>query len=364
MKNLRLSWLAMAAAAALLAACGGGGNGDQSSRVTYDKLVSFGDSLSDVGTYDVGIVQAMGGGKYTVNGPTAKNWTELLAAQAGVAAPCAAQTGLNAVAQLGGPVPVVDHSGCYGYAEGGARVTNPIGPGNAALLAMGDSSGALGQLTDPVVNQITRHLAATGGSFAANDLVTVLAGANDLFMQLATLNAVVAGGGDPNAAAQAAVQAMGQAGAEMAGYVQQMILAKGAQHVVVVNIPDVSLTPFAVSLGASNQALIKLMTSTYNTQLSTALGSTSGVLLVDAFTAFEQQIANPAQYGVTNASTPACDLTGALASLPTSLVCTAQTLIPGDVSHYYFADTVHPTPYGYKLLAQLVTDQMLKKGWL
>lgn len=364
MKQMRWSWLAAAAAAALLAACGGGGDGDQTPRTAYGKLVTFGDSLSDIGTYKVGVVAAMGGGHYTVNGGGGENWTELLAKQAGVSAPCAAQTGLNSAPALGGPVAVEDHSGCFSYAQGGARVTNAIGPGNAALLALGDSSGALGQLTDPVLNQITRHLTASGGSFAADDLVTVMAGGNDVFMNLATLQAQVGAGVPVKTAATEAVTAMGVAGAELAGYIKAMVVAKGATHVVVVNLPDVSQTPFAATLDADTQALVQTMAATFNGQLAKGLAGTSGVLLVDAFVANQKQMADPAQFGVTNATTPACDLAGALASLPTSLVCTANTLISGDTSHYYFADSVHPTPYGYRLLAQLVTDALLKKGWL
>ena len=79
------------ATAAILAACGGGSPGDQKLRIEYSSLVSFGDSLSDVGTHQVGGIIAMGGGQYTVNSPTAKNWTELLSAQMGLAAPCPAQ---------------------------------------------------------------------------------------------------------------------------------------------------------------------------------------------------------------------------------------------------------------------------------
>lgn len=359
MNKFRLGWLAAAAAAAALAACGGGGSGDQTPRVKYGKLVSFGDSLSDVGSYAVGVVAAQGGGKYNINGAAGKNWTELLATQAGVAAPCAAQTGLQSAAALGGPVAVVNHTGCYGYAQGGARVTNPIGPANAALLALGDASGALGQLTDPVVNQITRHLAASGGSFAADDLVTVMAGGNDLFMDLATI-------ADPTAA----VTAMGQAGAELAGYIKAMVLAKGAQRVVVVNLPDVSQTPFGLGLvaaqGAAAGQLVQTMVTTFNQQLASGLAGQDKVVLVDAYTVGRDQTANPAQYGLTNVTTPACDLTGLLKALPTSLVCTAATLIAGQTidTHYEYADTVHPTPYGYRLLAQLVTNEMAKKGWL
>jgi phospholipase/lecithinase/hemolysin len=31
---------------------------------------------------------------------------------------------------------------------------------------------------------------------------------------------------------------------------------------------------------------------------------------------------------------------------------------------FLFADTVHPTPYGYQLLAQFVASQMTRAGWL
>src|SRR5688572_16657448 len=97
--------------AAALAACGGGDSsgGDQGLKVQYTAQVTFGDSLSDVGAYAVGGVAALGGGKYTINGDatatnaalTGKNWTELLAAQLGLPAPCAAQTGLAGNASLG-----------------------------------------------------------------------------------------------------------------------------------------------------------------------------------------------------------------------------------------------------------------------
>lgn len=365
MKKFHPSWVA-AAATALLVACSGGGEGNQSARVEYGKMVTFGDSLSDVGSYNVGIVAYMGGGRYSINTGDAVNWTELLATTLGVDALCSAQTGLNTNQALVGfpPVPEVNHTGCYSYAQGGARVTNPIGPGNAALLALGDASGALGQLTKPVVEQISRHLAASGGSFASDDLVTVMAGGNDLFMQLAAFSAMV-GAGVPVAQAQeTVVTAMGTAGAELASYVKNDIVGKGATHVVVVNVPDAANAP--AFLGETDtQALVTAMLATYNGQLAAGLAGTSdNVLLVDAYTVSQDQAAHPAQYGLTNVTTPACDLTDALAALPTSLVCTTDTLVAGVTETWQYADTVHPSPYGYKLLAQLVTAEMSKKGWL
>jgi phospholipase/lecithinase/hemolysin len=360
-----------AAAAALLVGCSGGGAGDQSPRVGYGKLVTFGDSLSDVGSYNVGVVAAFGGGKYTINGTDQSlNWTELLATTIGVDPLCAAQTGLNTNQALVGfpPVPEVNHAGCYSYAQGGARVTDPIGPGNAALLQLGDPSGALGQLTKPVVEQIARHLANVdvGGHFAADDLVTVLAGGNDLFMNLAAYGQLLLAGKTPQEAQDIVVGAMTLAGTELSSYVKDQIVANGAQRVVVVNVPNASKAPAFVG-DPDTAALVEGMVAAFNAALATGLTGTSDhVLLVDSFTVSSDQAAHPAQYGLTNVTTPACDLAGALADLPTSLVCSVDTLIvTGEQAMtYQYADTVHPTPYGYKLLAQLVTQEMAKKGWL
>ena len=91
----------------------------------------------------------------------------------------------------------------------------------------------------------------------------------------------------------------------------------------------------------------------------------SGVLLVDAYTASRDQAADPAQYGLTNATTPACDLSAPSNPLQSSLTCTDSNVLAGtDVSKFLFADAVHPTPYGYRLLAQLVAQKMAARGWL
>jgi phospholipase/lecithinase/hemolysin len=137
-------------AAAVLAGCGGATGGDQTLKVKYSAQVSFGDSLSDVGSYAVGAVAALGGGKFTINGDntainpelTGKNWTEHMAAQFSLPAPCAAETGLEGDAS-GFSAPRVKHAGCYGYAMGGSRVTNPVGPNNKL------TGSALGALTVP-----------------------------------------------------------------------------------------------------------------------------------------------------------------------------------------------------------------------
>jgi phospholipase/lecithinase/hemolysin len=87
-------------------------------------------------------------------------------------------------------------------------------------------------------------------------------------------------------------------------------------------------------------------------------------LYVDANTQSHLNTQDPAQYGLTNVTTPACNLTPAANPLGSSLACSTANVISGDVSHYLFADTVHPTPYGYSLLAKYVSTQMALRGWL
>jgi outer membrane lipase/esterase len=370
------------AAAAFLSGCGGNEAGDQKPRVAFTQMVNFGDSLSDVGSYDVGAVALQGGGYFSINGAGATgllytNWTEFLAATLQITQPCAAETGLNTIQAIirVPPVAAVFHdtgaTPCLNYAQGGARVTNPVGPGNAALVTVGDPttySNALGALTVPAHTQIQNYLAHVSATFSSTDLVTVLAGANDVFINVATVRAEIAGGVAPATAVGGAVVAMTTAADELAADINTNILGKGAIHVVVVNLPDISVTPSAIASGASGQALVKQLTQAFNAELSSKLTASSSLLMVDAYTGIEDEVANPAQYGLTNVTTQAC--TGS-----SSLVCTKATLIadvtPNPLTNpataangYLFADSVHPTPFGYRLLAELVGKQMAIKGWL
>lgn len=376
--------LAALGAAIVLAACGGGNDG-----IDVSSTVSFGDSLSDVGTYKVGTIAALGGGKWTVNSATAANWTELVSAAVGTGPTCAAQTGLlTNIPGLTG-APVTNHAGCFNYAQGSARVGNPFGPNAAALQAAPFSQVNLGLMAMPVANQMSAHLAKVGGSFSGYELVTVMAGGNDLFMHLNGVASAAAGGATAagaaaiagwsqevqaavmaggsaatNAAVNAAVAGMGQAGAELATLVKTQLLAKGARYVIVANLPDVAQTPFAMTLDAQTRGLVNTMATTFNSQLQAGLNGTS-VLYVDAYTQGRDQYTNPAKYGISNVTTPACSATSPANPLEgSSIACTAASTIPGDTSGYLFADGVHPTPLGYQLQATFVIAQMRAAGWL
>ena len=354
MRNMaRFGWSAGLAVltALLLSGCGGGG--DKPAAASYSSLVSFGDSLSDVGSYKVGGIAALGGGKYTVNSANDKNWTELLAAQLDLPAPCAAQTGLDGTYFYAA---VTNQVACLNYAQGGSRVTNPVGPGHKLV----PGSEPLGQLTVPISTQINTHLTKIGGKFSGTELVTVMAGGNDVFMNLGAIGI--------NFSPTDAVTAMGVAGGELSAYIKTYILGNNAKKVVVLNIPDIKSTPFGQSLNSDTQGLIDLMVNTFNDQLKSGLQDTAGVLLIDAYSASKDEVANPAKYSLSNVTGTACKLSyptpdPQVNPLNSSLVCSAANAVAGDVSRYLFADTVHPTPYGYQLMSQLVFKELVLAKW-
>ena len=120
----------------------------------FGKIVSFGDSLSDGGTYtnffkslNLPGANQVTRFKFTTN--PGNVWVENIANRFGIPlTPNALDGGLN-------------------YAEGGARVTLP-------------DPSAQGLSQNSVSVQID-HFLASGGSFRKNDIVTMLIGPNDLF---------------------------------------------------------------------------------------------------------------------------------------------------------------------------------------
>ena len=323
-------------------------------KIKFSSQISFGDSLSDVGTYAVGTIAALDGGQFTVNRPGVKNWTAWLSEQFGLPAPCAAQTGLDGDPAQGFSVmPPVNHAGCTGYAQGGARVTSPVGIGNKLT---GGANVALGFLTVPVVQQIKNHLNLSGGKFNDDEIVFVMAGANDVFFQLGLLQAAAT---DP----ATAITSMAVAANELATAINTQIVAKGAKYVVVLNIPDIAITPLGATFDASSRGLVEAMVNTFNSQLKYGVAANTSVLYIDAYTDSYYQYINPGAYGLSNVTNTACDLSPYKNPLESSLICTPYNLIPGVTDKYMFSDRVHPTPYGYGLIANLVRNEMVNRGW-
>jgi phospholipase/lecithinase/hemolysin len=163
--------------------------------------------------------------------------------------------------------------------------------------------------------------------------------------------------------AQNAAAGMMQAATDLVTSVKLMI-SLGAKRVVVVNIPDVSQTPMAMATPASQQALVLALTQAFNATLQAGLNGTAEVVFVDAFAENRRQLADPAHYALSNVKDMACNLDQTVNPMASSLICNSKNLIAGDTSRYMFADGVHPTPYGHKLLAQYVSKALVTAGWL
>ena len=395
MQNIK-SWSLSLVAALLLTACGGGdpdvpGSGSPAGAPTtkgaFTAVVSFGDSLSDVGTYAPATSLAGNGtapffgGKFTTNSATGTIWVENLATSLGLLVTPAEVgfAGTSVKCPVAAAVPALAGT-CTGYGQGGSRVTDPNG--------IGKSGGAL---TVPMVTQIANHLARFAG-FKDTDLIFVYGGNNDVFTQFgafaataAQIQADAAAGkitaDQANTAlfnAQTAAQAeMKKAAQELVGYVRTQILAKGGKFVTVLTLSDIADTPFGNSpaVAPARQVLTNL-SLIFNLWLRDGLTG-QPVQLIDTFAVFKDSYTNPAKYGITNNTVPACDaakisaITGGKVTDGSSLFCNSTPGAPynglragADVNTWQFADTVHPTTGGHKIISDAFTAQLKSFGWL
>ncbi len=386
--------LALGLSAALLVACGGGGNGDQSTKVSITSVRVMGDSLSDSGTFD-SLSDASGFGRiFSVQGSDVKIWTELVAASYGVNTLCNYYTATGTDTPTG--ITKNMTAGCSNYAIGGARINNAL-----KLPDRNASPSAVGtQLRE----------AAVGATYGPRDLFLIDGGGNDAAdLAEAYLYATfgLTGGFDAllntlvptrdktaNMSTQGTVYMTALAN-NFYDSIQASVLDKGASHVAIVNLPGITVTPrflatldFAASVAegakpgtgpaarAAADTQIKNWISVFNAQLKTRAAGNKSVIVVDLNTEMDNQVKNPAQYGLTNVTTPACPATGTGVDATYNFAtCTAATLSamtpPAGATGganwwktYAFSDGFHPTPYGHKLLAQLVNKELVLAGWL
>lgn len=444
-------WIALALASALsLAGCGGGGNPTPPTLATvgsvnasstapsappgggFKAVVSFGDSLSDMGSYTLAAVSTYSaapynipftglpypaGGQFTVNGAPTGNWVGDLATHLGLTitpniigygtpqgvaymtpagvTPDAAQ----AVCAFSAP-PASGQANCLAFGQGGSMVSNPNG--------IGHSTGAL---TVPVTQQVQNYLAQFS-SFNSSQLITVLAGNNDIFTALGTVSATVTQAvtqAVQSALAQnpgltqaqiAAIQAQAQhdatsqavavAQATVAQAADQLVAQvktitnDGGKYVMVYTLPDSSQTPFGRGLPYTGYAppqappagyvcdntntttpcyLLSNLVQVFNQQLLTDLQGLP-VKVLDGYSLLNQEVANPAQFGLSNATTPWCD-----PATQSSLLCNIGTpyaaagASTSNLGTWLFADSVHPTPTGYQIIANATLSAMKGFGW-
>ncbi|EEA00675.1 lipolytic protein G-D-S-L family [Burkholderia sp. H160] len=325
----------------LLSACGGGGNGNSSGGsgsgsstsagpaggVTL-QVVSFGDSLSDVGTY-APLASPVGGGRFTTN--PGQVWSQDVAQYYGDT--------LSAAFTIGLTHKLTAQSG-LGYAEGGATVATPANQYDYL-------SDVIGNIEMPVNQQVSSYLSAHG-SFNANQLVLVWVGSND----------VLRAGNLP--AAAPIVQTAANTLAQLVGQIVQ----NGGAHVVVINLPNIGLAPKGLG-SADGGANLTQLSQLFNTTLNSALqtdGLQSKVIEIDSYTWTNQVIANFQANGFTVSNTgQACDPTKTPDN--TSLLCSPATYVSANADQtYMFADDLHPTTHMHSLFARFVEQQIARSG--
>jgi outer membrane lipase/esterase len=363
MKNIPTSAAAVLRATAalvsgliLLASLGSCGSSDDKPQFT--SLVVFGSSLSDVGTYKTGSIAAVGGGRSTIN--PGKIWVEHLAD--------VAKVGIKAgMVGFAGTPTICPALPCTGWAQGGARISNPNGV-----------SKSLGLLTIPVVQQMDLQLAQKA-SYTASDLVIVASGPNDVYVLAdgiaAAAGTLVASGVAP-ATAQAQVlqgvsAAVVAAGNELVDAIDKKILAKGATYVALLTSDDINGTPTAASIGAANTVIVSQLIGLLNSTIADGIKAKNlNVVTIDTNSFTKLVLADPASYGIANKTDAACDpakiaiASGGLVTTGNALLCSSATLKAGaNADTWMYADTSHYALRMHKLLSDFVVQQLAVKGW-
>ncbi|MEY4730509.1 MAG: hypothetical protein RL020_1667, partial [Pseudomonadota bacterium] len=325
----------------------------------FGSLISFGDSLSDAGAYNAGFVTQVGGGKFTTN-PGAV-WIENVAQSYGLTITP------NKVGGFGVTPVTCPKPSCTAYGQGGSRVTSQPGIGNTDSQAL--NSGAQ---TVPMATQIADHLAQHGSTFKSDDLIFVWGGNNDIFIWFGLTGTTIPGTTTVVTPAIATAQVQKAAG-ELVTLISDKIVAKGGQYVAVLNLGDSSKTPFGFGLpdDAARGYLSSLVNAFNKTMTDGIKAKGLNVLLIDTNTAAKDIDANPAKYGISNATLPACDgvkianITGGAVTNGSSLFCSPNTFVTaGADTTYRFADSVHPTTLGHKIISDLVKTELQNRGWL
>jgi len=303
----------------------------------FDHMVVFGDSLSDNGnlflaSHPGGVITCIVNVGCSLTGTPLQRFTTN-----------PGQTGVENVADYFGVPMTPALAGGTDFAFGGAGVVNNS-PGTPA-----------GVPTLPT--QLGMYLQASGGKADANALYAVWGGANDVFYNVAMAQL--------GQLTQAQVQANLQTAAVTELGMIQTLGKAGARYVMVFNLPNIGLTPSALASGPQGAAQLTGLSILYNNTLNSGLASAGvNIIPVNSYAILSEIIADPARYGFTNVTQPAC--TGgdgsSFACLPAGTPGATVTYQPGTENTYLFADGVHPTTAAHAMLAQYAESIITAPG--
>ena len=297
--------------AALLAACGGG---KQSEPFHATRVLAFGDETSVIN---------LDGSKYTVNGVTAGTTT------------------LDCTIN---PIWVQKVAAVYGLVFPQCNPAAVVSP--TSLIAATNGAKAA-----DLVLQVDQQV--LNGGFVANDLATVLVGANDVVAQFQQYPAVSEAQLIVNVRASAAITAF-----------QVKRLADLGAKVLISTIPDMGLAPVAGGRGTESAGVLSRLSTAYNVALRTAGvnnfpyisdGLRVGlVLLNEEYLKGSADAADAASSGAAfvNAKDAACAI-----ALPK---CSVQTLVSSGASGttWLWADSQHLSAGAQAGLGALATSRL------
>jgi len=273
-----------------------GGSRAQTKSEPFSHIFVFGDSLSDTGNYyrlSGGYPPPPYAGGRFCNGPI---WVEYLTASLGMEY----QSGDN-------------------FAVGGATTGT-----------LNSNDGFAGKQYPGLLDEIA-SFQASSVSEPERALYAVEAGANDFFVALATGTspATLIGNGVNNTVAAI-----------------KQLWGSGARFILVMNVPDLGVTPMAQSLGEGGSLMLTQLSAAYNQALDLALKqlAQAGIptIRLDAFAALDKMANTPANYGFSNVTTP-------------------YLFAPPGTSpdQFLFWDPVHPTTGAHEVLAKAALEQLI-----
>ena len=208
--------------------------------------------------------------------------------------------------------------------------------GGAATVANRNNDSGAGFPAMPAQLQLFQSHAV---SVQRTDLFTVWFGANDIL----STTAVAAPAGNPVAMDVAGIDAAQRT----AGMIQSLI-GLGAKNILVLNMPDIGLTPFGLSTGAGS--FLTRGSLAYNAEFDARLAAISAgaadvnLVRIDAAGMIGRIQRDYKALGYTNATA--------------GLILPASAGGGGDPNGYVFFDGIHPTARTHALLAAIVLEAL------
>lgn len=309
------------------------------------QVISFGDSLSDAGTYNPTTADTNPANDsptgFTFSTKPGMTWNSYVAIHFGHMLTPNQQVRFGVVGNGG----EVLELGGLNYAEGGARIDEDAPNGGVVMQTIPNVGTVPVQLATSrsIATQIDDYLEEHGNVVDAQALVLIEGGANNFFDFLGQVAQ------DPAQAANASAVVAATATAMVTQIAR--LQAAGATRIIYSNLPDLGLTPQFRTTPLAG--LASQISAGYNAAVADAL-SGMGVNVFDTAAFMQQVVASPATFGFTNVTTPACTSQTSPGNV-SALICFSTTVVePGADSTYLFADGVHPTAAAHAVWGQQV----------